>query len=219
MDSITLYQKEDGLPADQQSPDPDTMEGEQLEPLVPAEARVNEMAGSLNTESVGSVPSKGSEQPPQSTTEPGENQKLVADRQPGLATPISGSHVSPSQTHMVQEEMSRATEPSLQDSDEADKIQLEQSRQPVTGDEEFPEVAMSMSPSLAYITGLDVDSNPTETDHSDADSAIGPSVYSSTFSTNSSVYDFVEENGRTYHRFKEGKYHLPNDEVSSPFDA
>ena len=67
------------------------------------------------------------------------------------------------------------------------------------------------------VTGLDVDSNATETDYSDSDSAIGNSVNSSTFSTRSSVYDFVEENGRTYHRFKEGKYYLPNDEVSPLF--
>ncbi|CAJ2503698.1 Uu.00g110920.m01.CDS01 [Anthostomella pinea] len=31
-------------------------------------------------------------------------------------------------------------------------------------------------------------------------------------SVTSSIYDHVEENGRTYHRFKEGKYMLPNDE-------
>lgn len=34
---------------------------------------------------------------------------------------------------------------------------------------------------------------------------------STTTSLRSSVYDYVEENGRTYHRYKEGKYPLPND--------
>jgi hypothetical protein len=68
---------------------------------------------------------------------------------------------------------------------------------------------------VGYTTGLDVDSNPTEIDFSDSDSAIGGSLNSSTYSTSSSVYKFVEENGRTYHRFKEGKYYLPNDEVSA----
>ncbi|TVY22184.1 putative methyltransferase [Lachnellula hyalina] len=29
-----------------------------------------------------------------------------------------------------------------------------------------------------------------------------------------SLYEHVEENGRTYHKYKEGKYYLPNDEVS-----
>ncbi|KAH8882296.1 S-adenosyl-L-methionine-dependent methyltransferase [Thozetella sp. PMI_491] len=38
------------------------------------------------------------------------------------------------------------------------------------------------------------------------------SVRSSTMSVSSSIYHFVEENGRTYHRYKEGKYFLPNDQ-------
>ena len=180
------------------------------------------MTGTSNTESVGSVAWRGQELLLQPTTEPGETQELVEDRQPGLATTFSGTvtdhHVSPphqGQTHMVQVEVNQATDYTSKGNGKADTVQPEQSQQPVTGDEEPPEALVSMYPSFAYITGLDVDSNPTETDHSDTDSAIGPSVYSSTFSTSSSVYDFVEENGRTYHRFKEGKYHLPNDEVSS----
>ncbi|PMD34320.1 S-adenosyl-L-methionine-dependent methyltransferase [Hyaloscypha variabilis F] len=35
----------------------------------------------------------------------------------------------------------------------------------------------------------------------------------SVFSVRSSVYDYVVENGRTYHRFKEGNYLMPNDEI------
>ncbi|KAI0551414.1 S-adenosyl-L-methionine-dependent methyltransferase [Xylaria curta] len=47
----------------------------------------------------------------------------------------------------------------------------------------------------------------------DGDSALGSmSLFSSTQSLNSSIYNHVVENGRTYHRFKEGKYLLPNDE-------
>ncbi|CZR66302.1 related to methyltransferase [Phialocephala subalpina] len=58
--------------------------------------------------------------------------------------------------------------------------------------------------------GLSVD---TDISGSDNDSAIGSTDgYSSTQSVRSSIYDFVEENGRTYHRFREGKYYLPNDE-------
>ncbi|KAK3685340.1 S-adenosyl-L-methionine-dependent methyltransferase [Podospora appendiculata] len=34
----------------------------------------------------------------------------------------------------------------------------------------------------------------------------------STNSLQSSIYDYVEENGRTYHRYKQGKYPLPNDQ-------
>ncbi|KAH9995947.1 S-adenosyl-L-methionine-dependent methyltransferase [Xylariaceae sp. FL0662B] len=36
---------------------------------------------------------------------------------------------------------------------------------------------------------------------------------SSTMSLDSSLYHFIEENGRTYHRYKEGRYFLPNDEA------
>ncbi|KAI0487610.1 S-adenosyl-L-methionine-dependent methyltransferase [Xylaria cf. heliscus] len=54
----------------------------------------------------------------------------------------------------------------------------------------------------------DVD-NPTW----DGDSALGGmSQFSSTQSIDSNIYDHVVENGRTYHRFREGKYLLPNDE-------
>ncbi|PMD63054.1 S-adenosyl-L-methionine-dependent methyltransferase [Hyaloscypha bicolor E] len=57
------------------------------------------------------------------------------------------------------------------------------------------------------VHGLDVDNN------SDADSAVdGVEDFSSTASVRSSVYDYIEENGRRYHRFKEGQYLLPNDE-------
>ncbi|KUJ18903.1 S-adenosyl-L-methionine-dependent methyltransferase, partial [Mollisia scopiformis] len=35
----------------------------------------------------------------------------------------------------------------------------------------------------------------------------------STTSIRSSIYENIEENGRTYHHFKQGKYNLPNDEV------
>ncbi|KAI5919997.1 S-adenosyl-L-methionine-dependent methyltransferase [Camillea tinctor] len=41
--------------------------------------------------------------------------------------------------------------------------------------------------------------------------SIAESVKSSTMSLRSSIYDFVEENGRTYHKYKEGRYFLPND--------
>jgi SAM-dependent methyltransferase len=41
----------------------------------------------------------------------------------------------------------------------------------------------------------------------------GASVRSSTASLASSVYRFIEEHGRTYHSYKDGKYQLPNDAV------
>jgi len=55
---------------------------------------------------------------------------------------------------------------------------------------------------------------PLQTDSTDADSAISDvRALSSTNSVRSSVYDYVEENGRTFHRYKDGKYALPNDAV------
>lgn len=71
----------------------------------------------------------------------------------------------------------------------------------------LPVVAQSDSSSFSAVADLDVDT-------SDTDSAIGSmNDWSSTQSTRSSIYDFVEENGRKYHRFREGRYHLPNDEI------
>ncbi|KAI1850364.1 hypothetical protein JX266_004222 [Neoarthrinium moseri] len=46
----------------------------------------------------------------------------------------------------------------------------------------------------------------------DADSALGSMMPNSSMSATSSVYEFVEEFGRTFHKYKEGKYFLPNDE-------
>jgi hypothetical protein len=50
---------------------------------------------------------------------------------------------------------------------------------------------------------------------SDIDSAIGDemSIVSSTASLLSSMMRACEENGRTYHGYKDGKYVLPNDRV------
>ncbi|KAK1767358.1 S-adenosyl-L-methionine-dependent methyltransferase [Phialemonium atrogriseum] len=46
----------------------------------------------------------------------------------------------------------------------------------------------------------------------DTDSAIGGvELPSSSVSASSSVYEFVEEYGRTFHKYKEGKYFMPND--------
>ncbi|GJD00495.1 methyltransferase domain-containing protein [Colletotrichum higginsianum] len=38
---------------------------------------------------------------------------------------------------------------------------------------------------------------------------------SSTASLNSSILDYRKENGRTYHRYRDGKYHFPNDEAEN----
>ncbi|KAL8409210.1 hypothetical protein RB594_007597 [Gaeumannomyces avenae] len=59
--------------------------------------------------------------------------------------------------------------------------------------------------------GIDVDE---EFDFADTDSALGDeiSVLSSTISLSSSVLRELEENGRKYHGYKDGKYILPMDE-------
>ncbi|KAG8360291.1 hypothetical protein FVEN_g2194 [Fusarium venenatum] len=56
---------------------------------------------------------------------------------------------------------------------------------------------------------------PDEQVADDDDSTRGSDVASSTQSVSSSILSYREENGRTYHRYKEGKYHLPNDAVEN----
>ncbi|CAK7217211.1 hypothetical protein SEUCBS140593_003132 [Sporothrix eucalyptigena] len=71
----------------------------------------------------------------------------------------------------------------------------------------------SLNAMSGYSIGLSVDTDSTA--DGDADSALGDvdmDAISSTRSAGSSVYEFVEEFGRTFHRYKEGKYYLPNDE-------
>ncbi|KAH8896043.1 S-adenosyl-L-methionine-dependent methyltransferase [Thozetella sp. PMI_491] len=51
-----------------------------------------------------------------------------------------------------------------------------------------------------------------ETLSNDGDSTVA-SFRSSIISAQSGASDFVEEHGRTYHRYKEGKYPLPNDQI------
>jgi len=48
---------------------------------------------------------------------------------------------------------------------------------------------------------------------SDTDSALGSDVQSSTISLRESLYESVMENGREYHKYKQGQYYLPNDDV------
>jgi len=67
---------------------------------------------------------------------------------------------------------------------------------------------MSDAPSISS-SALEVDVTSSTRDNSDADSVT--SNLSSTRSATASVYDFVEEHGRTYHKYKQGKYVLPND--------
>lgn len=65
----------------------------------------------------------------------------------------------------------------------------------------------SLNAPSSFSVGLSID-----TDSSDADSALGSfRAQSSSMSASSSIFDFVEEHGRTWHRYHEGKYFMPND--------
>ncbi|CAK7236087.1 hypothetical protein SBRCBS47491_009516 [Sporothrix bragantina] len=68
---------------------------------------------------------------------------------------------------------------------------------------------MSDARSLSsFSVGLSIDTND-----DDSFSNLGDiDTLRSSISATSSVYEFVEEFGRTYHKYKEGKYLLPNDE-------
>ncbi|KAJ0164084.1 hypothetical protein CTA2_1794 [Colletotrichum tanaceti] len=52
-------------------------------------------------------------------------------------------------------------------------------------------------------------------DFNDNDSSLGDDATPSTASLNSSILDYRKENGRTYHRYRDGKYHFPNDEAEN----
>ena len=83
---------------------------------------------------------------------------------------------------------------------------------PSTLNPDDPAETASTAASSINNSVLEVDSSSASHDNSDADSAISDvRGLSSTQSANSSIYDFVEEHGRTYHKYKEGKYLLPND--------
>ncbi|KAF4339727.1 hypothetical protein FBEOM_6377 [Fusarium beomiforme] len=52
-------------------------------------------------------------------------------------------------------------------------------------------------------------------DDTDADSALGDDSRSDTTSLRSSILRYREENGRTYHAYKDGAYALPNDDIEN----
>ncbi|KAH6672371.1 S-adenosyl-L-methionine-dependent methyltransferase [Halenospora varia] len=71
-----------------------------------------------------------------------------------------------------------------------------------------PDAPPSTVPAIAPATALEAEAD----DHHDTDSALGDSIASSTTSIGSSILKYREENGRTYHAYKDGKYFFPNDE-------
>ncbi|KAK6223057.1 methyltransferase domain-containing protein [Colletotrichum tabaci] len=70
-------------------------------------------------------------------------------------------------------------------------------------------------PTPAYADPLEADNANENYADDDADSAMGVSVLESSSSMTSSIMQYREENGRTYHAFREGRYVLPNDAVEN----
>ncbi|KAM5343496.1 hypothetical protein ACJ41O_012033 [Fusarium nematophilum] len=54
---------------------------------------------------------------------------------------------------------------------------------------------------------------PDDESGDDRDSSLGLDAASSSESLRSSILNYRQENGRTYHRYKDGKYNLPNDDL------
>ncbi|KAI8649253.1 hypothetical protein NCS57_01461900 [Fusarium keratoplasticum] len=62
---------------------------------------------------------------------------------------------------------------------------------------------------------LVADDNAVQDAFDDGDSALGDDAGSDTTSLRSSILKYREENGRTYHAYKDGAYVLPNDETEN----
>ncbi|UPK91873.1 hypothetical protein LCI18_002808 [Fusarium solani-melongenae] len=65
------------------------------------------------------------------------------------------------------------------------------------------------------IPPLEADDNPDNVTVDDGDSALGVDGASDTTSLRSSILRYREENGRTYHAYKDGVYVFPNDETEN----
>lgn len=82
----------------------------------------------------------------------------------------------------------------------------------MTGPSSYPGSVASSSIATSSISNAQLEVDTQNDDRSDVDSTFS-SIRDSTTSLRASVYDYVEENGRTFHKYKEGKYVLPNDAV------
>ena len=115
------------------------------------------------------------------------------------------------------------TEPyQTQPSDIPPSIPQREATDMTSGDVSQTETQQDPSPVEAYVAstsgtqtaGVDDGYFPTSLRiDSDADSALGSDVQSSTVSLRESLYESVVENGRAYHKYKEGQYYLPNDDI------
>ena len=74
------------------------------------------------------------------------------------------------------------------------------------------EQATHADPTAGPVLEADPAAAPAEGIDDDNDSAFGDGPVSSTASITSSILRYREENGRTYHAYKDGAYVIPNDE-------
>ncbi|KAH6675644.1 S-adenosyl-L-methionine-dependent methyltransferase [Halenospora varia] len=97
---------------------------------------------------------------------------------------------------------------------EGDTMEMPLGEDHVMSNNEATTAAVSMASAASSSSAEESALQHLNVDYSDHDSAIGGMTpHTSTMSVNSSIYNYIEENGRTYHRYKEGKYMLPNDEA------
>lgn len=74
-----------------------------------------------------------------------------------------------------------------------------------------PRVPTATEPTLPEEPGQIEADDEIEDSLNDNDSSLGDDAASSTASISSSILKYREENGRTYHAYKDGKYVIPND--------
>ncbi|KAK5625089.1 hypothetical protein RRF57_000805 [Xylaria bambusicola] len=110
----------------------------------------------------------------------------------------------------------RTPEPKVEHSDQPQLTGSSSSYEHLPCLRQVPSTAPSDTPSSLlslgeFSAGLSVDND--DFSDRDADSAVfDVNVAQSSMSATSSIYNFVNAHGRTYHRYKEGKYWMPNDE-------
>ncbi|KAI0516895.1 S-adenosyl-L-methionine-dependent methyltransferase [Xylaria bambusicola] len=110
----------------------------------------------------------------------------------------------------------RTPEPKVEHPDRSEPMGSSSSYEHLPCLRQVPSTAPSDTPSSLlslgeFSTGLSVDND--EFSDRDADSAVfDVNVAQSSMSATSSIYNFVHAHGRTYHRYKQGKYWMPNDE-------
>ncbi|KAK2730844.1 methyltransferase domain-containing protein [Colletotrichum kahawae] len=86
---------------------------------------------------------------------------------------------------------------------------MSETREDTTG------AAPALAPAVNIADANTADNNPAvllAEDVPEDESDRGESIASSSTSVTESVLEYRIENGRTYHKYKDGKYHLPNDE-------